>query len=155
MTFPTWLRMTTARRHVLSAAAWGGRAYRHRWSRRLRLAAAIGVIGIGGAVIGTMLFAHANAAVGPFRAEMSITPSIQGGTEVDIPPLGSLHLDSHDGPIHLKVNLGSLDQSRTEALIADPAAISSAGEHAVAGVRSGALRAGFRAFALRCLPRRA
>jgi hypothetical protein len=48
-------------------------------------------------VIGTMLFAHANVAVGPFRAEMSISPSVLGGTEVDLPPLGSLHLDSHDG----------------------------------------------------------
>ncbi|MCU7723587.1 metallophosphoesterase [Actinoplanes sp. KI2] len=166
MTAPTWLRhLSTARRHVLGAAAWGGRAYRHvhgatawtgrayrhRWTHRIGVAAAIALIGIGGAVIGTMLFAHATIAVGPFRAEMSITPSIQGGTEVDIPPLGSLHLDSHDGPIHLKVNLGSLDQSRTEALIDDPAAISSAGEHAVEDVRTGVVRLGIRALGIAVL----
>jgi predicted phosphodiesterase len=152
MTAPAWLRhKSTARRHVLAAAAWAGRAYRHRWARRIRVAAAIGLIGIGGAVIGTMLFAHATIAVGPFRAEMSITPSIGGGTEVDIPPLGSLHLDSHDGPVHLKVNLGSLDQSRTEALIDDPTAISSAGEHAVADVRAGVVRLGIRALGIAVL----
>jgi len=152
MTPPDWLRhLSTARRHVLDAAAWSGRVYRHRWTRRLRLGAAIALIGIGGVVIGTMLFAHATIAVGPFRAEMSISPSIKGGTEVDIPPLGSLHLDSHDGPIHLKVNLGSLDQSRTEALIDDPAAISSAGEHAVEDVRTGVIRLGIRTLGIAVL----
>jgi predicted MPP superfamily phosphohydrolase len=152
MTAPAWLRhLSTARRHVLRAAAWTGRAYRHRWIRRIRIGAAIGLIGIAGVVIGTMLFAHATIAVGPFRAEMSISPSIQGGTEVDIPPLGSLHLDSHDGPIHLKVNLGSLDQSRTEALIDDPAAISSAGDHAVDDVRSGVVRLGIRTLGIAVL----
>src|SRR4051812_24911318 len=152
MTASTGLRyLSTARRNVLRAAAWTGRAYRHQWTRRIRLAAAIGVIGIGGAVIGTMLFAHATIAVGPFRAEMSISPSIQGGTEVDIPPLGSLHLDSHDGPLHLKVNLGSLDQIRTEALIDDPAAISSAGENAVTDVRSGVVRLGIRTLGIAVL----
>src|SRR5512142_2956568 len=107
----------------------------HRWTRRARTAAMVGLVSIGGVVIGTMLFAHANLDVGPFRAEMSITPSFQGSTEIDIPPLGSLHLRSHDGPIHLKVNLGSLDQSRTEALIDRPGAISAAGESAVDDVR--------------------
>jgi predicted phosphodiesterase len=107
------------------------------WTRRMRVGAMIALISVGGVVIGTLLFAHANVAVGPFRAEMSISPSVLGGTEVDLPPLGSLHLDSHDGPLHLKVNLAALDQSRTQALIGDPTAISSAGENAVEDVRTG------------------
>jgi predicted MPP superfamily phosphohydrolase len=117
---------------------------RNRWARRVRVAAAVGLVSIGGVIIGTMLFAHTNLDVGPFRAEMSISPSFAGGTEIDIPPLGSLHLRSHDGPIHLKVNLGSLDQSRTEALIDRPGAISAAGENAVDDVRTGVLRLGVR-----------
>jgi predicted MPP superfamily phosphohydrolase len=98
-----------------------------------------------------MLFAHADLNVGPFRAEMSISPSVRGGTEVDIPPLGSLHLDSHDGPLHLKVNLGSLDQDRTEALIDDPAGISSAGTNAVTDVREGVVRLGVRTLGISVL----
>src|SRR3954462_293152 len=152
MTLPGWFRdLSTVRRRMLRAAAWTGRAYRQRWIRRIRVGAAIGLIAIGGVGIGTMLFAHATTAVGPFRAEMSISPSIKGGTEVAIPPLGSLHLNSHDGPIHLKVDLGSLDQSRTEALIDDPAAISSAGEHAVDDVRSGVVRLGIRTLGIAVL----
>ena len=145
MTDQPWKRQLTAiRRRLLTVIAASGRLYRNRWTRRVRVALAVGVVSIGGVVIGSMLFAHANVNVGPFRAEMSISPSILGGTEIDIPPLGSLHLDSHDGPIHLKVNLASLDQSRTEALIDDPTAISSAGENAVDDVRVGVIRLGVR-----------
>src|SRR3954470_20738627 len=129
-------RLSAIRLSALRFASATGRAYRNRWTRRLRVALTVAIVAVGGVIIGTMLFAHAGLDVGPFRAEMSISPSVQGGTEVDIPPLGSLHLDSHDGPIHLKVNLASLDQNRTEALIDDPSAISSAGENAVDDVRS-------------------
>src|SRR3569623_1557198 len=147
-----WLRhLSTARRDAVKAAAASGRLYRHRWTRRIRLAAAVALISIGGVLIGTMLFTHADLNVGPFRAEMSISPSIQGGTEVDIPPLGSLHLDSHNGPIHLKVNLAALDQRRTEALIDDPSAISSAGDNAVDDVRTGVIRLGVRALGISVL----
>ncbi|MCY1140415.1 metallophosphoesterase [Actinoplanes sp. Pm04-4] len=127
-----------------TARRWFDAIRASRWTRRSLVGAMVALISVAGAVIGTMLFAHANVAVGPFRAEMSISPSIFGGTEVDLPPLGSLHLDSHDGPIHLKVNLAALDQSRTEALIDDPTAISSAGENAVGDVRNGVIRLGVR-----------
>jgi predicted phosphodiesterase len=113
--------------------------------RRLRTAAAVALVSLAGVIVGTLLFAHTEVAVGPFRAEMSATPSISGGTEVDIPPLGSLHLDSHTGPVHLKVNLGSLDQARTEALIDDPTAISAAGQSAVDDVTNGVIRLALRA----------
>jgi predicted phosphodiesterase len=115
------------------------------WGTRLRIGTAVAIVSLAGVTVGTMLFAHTVLNVGPFKAEMSVTPSFAGGTEIDIPPLGSLHLDSHDGPIHLKVDLGSLDQTRTEALIDDPTAISAAGQHAVDDVTAGVLRLGLRA----------
>ncbi|MFI5931427.1 metallophosphoesterase [Actinoplanes sp. NPDC051494] len=121
-----------------------GRLRRHPWTHRLGVWAGVLLVSLSGVVIGTMLLAHSEVPVGPFRADMSITPSIQGGSEIDIPPLGSLHLDSHDGPIHLKVDLGSLDQERTEALIDDPTAISAAGQSAVDDVTKGVLQLGLR-----------
>jgi predicted phosphodiesterase len=128
-----------------------GRFHRHRWTRRVRIGSAVGLVSIGGVIIGTMLFAHTGLNVGPFRAEMSISPSIRGGTEIDIPPLGALYLNSHDGPIHLKVNLGSLDQNRTEALIDQPGAITSAGPDAVDEVRTGVIRLGLRTLGIAVL----
>ncbi|AGZ45647.1 putative metallophosphoesterase [Actinoplanes friuliensis DSM 7358] len=127
------------------ATAAARRLWARPWARRLRVWAGVVAVSLTGVVVGTMLFAQSEIAVGPFRADMSISPSIEGGTEVDIPPLGSLHLDSHDGPIHLKVDLGSLDQGRTEALIDDPTAISAAGQSAVDDVTKGVLQLGLRA----------
>ena len=71
---------------------------RSRWARRVLVGAAVALVSVTGVVVGTLLFAHTDIAVGPFRAEMSVSPSFTGGTEVDIPPLGSLHLDSHAVP---------------------------------------------------------
>ncbi|WP_041832811.1 metallophosphoesterase [Actinoplanes sp. N902-109] len=129
----------------LRAKAVAGRVWQHTWTRRLGVWAAVLIISLTGVVVGTMLLAHSQIGVGPFRADMSISPSVRGGTEIDIPPLGSLHLDSHDGPIHLKVDLGSLDQQRTEELIDDPTAISAAGQSAVDDVTKGVLKLGLRA----------
>ena len=121
-----------------------GRVLRHRGTRRAWVAASVLLVSLAGVIIGILLGAHSRTEVGPFHAEMSIRPSVGGGTQVDIPPLGSLHLDSHDGPLHLKVNLGSLDQGRTEALIDDPASIGTASRSAVADVTDGVLRLGLR-----------
>src|SRR5690606_8552999 len=66
-------------------------------------------------------------------------------------PLGSLILDSHDGPAHLSVQLGTLDQSRTKALIEDPNGIMEASESAVRDVSEGLVRLGFRTLAVAIL----
>jgi predicted phosphodiesterase len=137
--------MTSLRTAARSAGSIAGRVLRNPWTRRVRIGAAVALVGVGSVVVGVMLFAQTHIEVGPFHAEMSVSPSIHGGTEVDIPPLGSLHLDSHKGPIHLKVDLGSLDQRRTEELINDPTAISAAGQHAIDDVTGGVLRLGLRA----------
>ncbi|GAA4592248.1 putative phosphodiesterase [Actinoplanes octamycinicus] len=139
------------RRRLQATTARSGRVWRHRWFRRVRVATAVGLVSITAAMIGVMLFAHTGINVGPFRAEMSIRPSLVGGTEVDIPPLGSLHLDSHRGTLHLKVALGSLDQSRTEELIDNPTAISSAGDRAVDEVTAGVTRLALRTVGLAVL----
>jgi predicted MPP superfamily phosphohydrolase len=122
-------------------------ALRSQWARRVRTGVLILLVSLVGTTVGTLLFAQTETAVGPFRAEMSVQPSLHGGTEVDIPPLGSLHLASHSGPLHLKVNLGSLDPERTEALIDDPTAISAAGQRAVDDVTGGVVRLALRALA--------
>nr|BFE68342.1 hypothetical protein GCM10020092_016430 [Actinoplanes digitatis] len=135
----------TMNEKISVAAAAVRRTWARPWVHRLRIWAAVLAVSLIGVFVGTMLFAQSKVAVGPFLADMSISPSIKGGTEVDIPPLGSLHLDSHDGPIHLKVDLGALDQERTEALIDDPTAISAAGQSAVDDVTKGVLQLGLRA----------
>ncbi|MEH0933581.1 metallophosphoesterase family protein [Micromonospora psammae] len=116
-------------------------------ARRAGVVAAVLAVGLAGAVIGTLAGGRLDTDIGPFRANMSLTPTVEGGTTVDIPPLGALLLDSHDGPTRLTVRLGALDQGRTEALIDDPASISRASQTAVKDVRDGAMRLGLRTIA--------
>lgn len=112
--------------------------------RRIGLGLLVFAVALVGVVVGVLLGARTETDVGPFRAEMSIAPSLIGDTEVAIPPLGSLHLDSHDGPAHLNVSLGALDQRRTEALIDDPAGITRASQTAVDDVKQGLIQLGMR-----------
>jgi predicted phosphodiesterase len=138
------MAMTDVLTVVRSAVSGARRLLRQRWAARVWIGATVALVAIGGVIVGVLLFAHTTINVGPFSAEMSVRPSLHGGTEVDIPPLGSLYLDSHDGPIHLTVDLGALDQRRTEELIDDPAAIGAVSQHAVDDVTAGVLRLGLR-----------
>ncbi|MGC4805238.1 metallophosphoesterase [Micromonospora sp. DT233] len=113
--------------------------------RRVGVALAVVAVALVGVVLGTFGGGQVETDIGPFRAELTLSPALTGGTTVDIPPLGALQLDSHNGPTHLTVGLGALDQRRTEALIDDPASISRASQSAVTDVRNGVLRLGLRA----------
>jgi predicted MPP superfamily phosphohydrolase len=112
---------------------------------KLLKALALGAVAIGGALVGLLVAAPTTVDVGPFSTTFTVEPAVAGDTEVVIPPLGSLHLDTHDGPAHLKVRLDGLDRSRTQALIDDPASITRASQNAVQDVRLGVERLVFRA----------
>jgi predicted phosphodiesterase len=128
-----------------------GRALTSTAARRTGLGLSILAVALAGVVGGVLLAGRMNVDIGPFRAEMAITPSIHGGTTVDIPPLGALQIDSHVGPAHLSVQLGSLDLQRTEALIGDPAGISRASQSAVSDVTNGVIRVGLRTISVAVL----
>ncbi|GAB2917582.1 metallophosphoesterase [Micromonospora polyrhachis] len=122
-------------------------ALRSTASRRIGVGLAVLAVSLVGIVVGMLLGGRVQTDVGPFQAEMAITPSATGETRVNIPPLGALQLDSHDGPTRLTVQLGSLDQRRTEALIDDPASLNRASQSAVKDVTSGVIRVGMRTIA--------
>ncbi|MET8308192.1 metallophosphoesterase [Micromonospora sp. NPDC005173] len=115
--------------------------------RRTGVILAVLAVALAGAVLGVLAGGRVDTDIGPFRASLTLTPASDGGTTVDVPPLGALLLNSHDGPTHLTVRLGALDQGRTEALLDDPASISRASQSAVEDVRSGVMRLGLRTLA--------
>ncbi|UWZ59409.1 metallophosphoesterase family protein [Dactylosporangium aurantiacum] len=92
---------------------------RWRRTRQVLHGVLLGVVAIIGMLIGVQLGGHTTQDIGPFQAQLSLTPSLHGDTSVEIPPLGSLELDSHDGPAHLQIRLESLDEARTRAVVAD------------------------------------
>ncbi|MER7004007.1 metallophosphoesterase [Dactylosporangium sp. NPDC000555] len=107
--------MAAGRRHRPS----GARAMpRHPRLRRLGHGLLVCVVTVIGMFIGVQLGGTTTQDIGPFRAQLSLAPSWTGDTSVEIPPLGSLELDSHDGPVHLRIGLESLDEARTRAFAA-------------------------------------
>ncbi|MDR7324776.1 MULTISPECIES: metallophosphoesterase family protein [Catenuloplanes] len=127
------------------------RVLRRPLARRAGSALAILAVAVAGVALGLLLAGRVDADIGPFRAELSVGPSLTGDTKVNIPPLGSLALDTHQGPSQLTVELGELDQGRVEALIDDPTGITRATQSVVGDIQRGLMRLGFRAAAVSML----
>ncbi|MBA2769570.1 MAG: metallophosphoesterase [Sporichthyaceae bacterium] len=124
-----------------------GRPVGERWdwlrggagSRRRRgwLVAEVAVVGLVGCWLGLLAGGRVGAAVGPLQAELSIAPSLRGGSEVAIPPLGRLLVDTHDGPWHLTTEVVRINAADARRIFADPAAVNGLGERVTADLRSG------------------
>jgi predicted phosphodiesterase len=133
-------RLGPVLRAVSRRLASGARLTRHRHTRRAgRLLGLLAVVAVG-MVLAVLVAGRVSADVGPFHAQFAITPAVDGGTDVAIPPLGSLHLASHSGPAHLSVQLTALDQQRTKALVTNPDALTQASGGVVEDVRNGVIR---------------
>ncbi|HEX7744669.1 MAG TPA: metallophosphoesterase [Micromonosporaceae bacterium] len=120
-------------------------------ARRLRAGAAVLLLTLAAVIIGVLLGGRVYTEVGPFRAQVSVTPTLTGGTTVSVPPLGALQLDTHDGPAHLSLQLGALDQARVESLLHNPDAINYLSRTAVTDVTNAVIRVGLRTIAVAVL----
>ncbi|MFC0506467.1 metallophosphoesterase family protein [Micromonospora costi] len=118
-----------------------------RWMRRGAVALAMIAVILAGVAGGTMLGGRVTGDVGPLKVEFQLSPSADGGSEIAVPPLGSLFLDTHSGPARLTARLDSLDQQRAEALIHDPNGLAAAGASAPGDIRDALLRLGLRTVA--------
>jgi predicted phosphodiesterase len=110
--------------------------------RRTGTAALILLVALAGTLLGLLLGSRTPVDVGPFNAELRLTPSPTGETAVLIPPLGSLRLDTHQGPTKLTIQLGALDQARTQAMINDPGGVTRAARSVADDVVDGVIRVG-------------
>ncbi|MEO3786947.1 metallophosphoesterase, partial [Actinocorallia sp. B10E7] len=93
------------------------------FNRRTARWSSLVLIGVAGALAGLLLGGRIQTPVGPADASLSFSLSWSGGTVVDVPPLGSLRLDSHRGPVVLNAQISQLRPSATETFINDPNAI--------------------------------
>jgi hypothetical protein len=102
------------------------------------------LVAIFGVFAGVALGGQSTGEVGPFKLELSVRPSWTGDSVLGIPPLGSVRLDSHDGPAKVIGRIELLDEQRTRALINDPARIETASAAAASDVRRAILELGVR-----------
>jgi predicted MPP superfamily phosphohydrolase len=123
---------------------------RDRRIRRALLVALILTVSVFGGLLGIILLGTTAASIGPVEARMSVRPALDGNTVVSVPPLGSLSLDSHDGPFALDVQVTRLNVQDTEQLIRDPNLLVGVEQRVVEDVRSAvvatAVRTGLVAF---------
>ena len=85
--------------------------------RRAGRAVLLVLVACAGALVGLALAGSRTEHVGPLIITTHVTFSWTGDTVVDVPPLGSIVLDSHDGPLQLDAEVQSLDTNVTEAAI--------------------------------------
>jgi predicted phosphodiesterase len=132
------------------ARATGGRVRRYAHAaherhllRRAAFAVGLTLVALVGISLGLLLGGRIHQDVGPFAVTFAMRPSLSGGTSVQIPPLGSLDVRSHDGPAHVEVTVDSVDRQRAEALVSSPNGINAASQDAVLDVQRGATRLAF------------
>jgi predicted phosphodiesterase len=56
--------------------------------------------------------------VGPLETRVAVVPSLRGGAEVEIPPLGRLRLATHDGPLQVDATVTGIRPREARALVA-------------------------------------
>ncbi|GAB3426608.1 metallophosphoesterase family protein [Flindersiella endophytica] len=92
-------------------------------SRRLRKPAKIVVlvlIAFGGAWLGISVAASTKHQLGPVETTMRLVPSLRGDSVVALPPLGTLAVDSHDGPLRLDLSVDGINQDDARRIFSHP-----------------------------------
>jgi predicted MPP superfamily phosphohydrolase len=81
------------------------------------------VLGVVGAVLAVVVFGTISHRIGPLETSFSVRPATEGRTDVDLAPLGSLRLATHDGPLRLQIEVERLQLMQAQALLDDEAAV--------------------------------
>ncbi len=115
--------------------------HRHR-ARLLRTV----LFALAGAVVAVALFGRVPAHVGPFDTTVWARPSLTGHTVVQLPPLGTIDLDTHDWPVAVTLRVDQIGVADAERIARNPGAIDRLGDEAADEVR-----AAMTGLALRCV----
>ncbi|MEV4227840.1 metallophosphoesterase [Streptomyces bobili] len=105
------------------------------WARALGLTTVV----LLGAWLGLLVVGNVRVPVGPMNTTMTLRPALDGGTKINISPLGALHLDSHIAPVRLDVNVDQLDPDRSQALVDHPERLSGLQDEVAADIEHGTL----------------
>ena len=105
--------------------------------RRLLLAVELAGVGLLGAMLAVAVAGTVTREVGPFSADLSLAPALHGGTEVAVPPLGQLQLDTHDGPVRLEVGINQLRPEAARSIATNPNALRGLGAEVNDDLRAG------------------
>lgn len=102
-------------------------------------AAAVVVVAVGGAWLGLLVGGSVTAEIGPADVRLTVRPSVVGDSVVDLAPLGTLGLDSHDGPVQLAATVERVRPAEVERIIQDPQLLRGLGDEVIGDLREGLL----------------
>jgi predicted MPP superfamily phosphohydrolase len=109
------------------------------------------VAGLVGAWLGLLVAGTTQAAVGPLGVDAAITPAWGGETVVEIDPIGTLVVDTHNSPLRVRVAVRTVDVGGVQTIVASPAELAALDDRLVSDLRDvlmkAAVRAGFVAVA--------
>src|SRR6266568_4123773 len=104
-----------------------------------RRTAAVVTVGLLGCWLGLYLGGHASAQIGPVRTQMGIQPALTGQTVISVPPLGTLQLARHQGPLRLTVDVQQLSEQAVKKLLNDPNQLAGLPDQAARDLRHGVI----------------
>lgn len=94
-------------------------ARRSRW-RRIGRGLFVTVVALVGGWLGLLVGGRTDADVGPLEVRLTLTPALTGDTILDIPPLGTITVDSHDGPLRLNATVRGINVVDAREIFDDP-----------------------------------
>jgi predicted MPP superfamily phosphohydrolase len=100
---------------------------------------------VAGGWLAMLLAGGASVQIGPVQTLMALRPSFSGQTVVTVPPLGSLQMNTNNGPLQLSVDVRQLNESDVKKLVADPASVANLPDATSAQLRHGVEAAAIRA----------
>jgi predicted phosphodiesterase len=96
-------------------------------ARRTGLAAACLAVAVAGATVGILVAGHEDARVGPVEVHFQLQPSLSGGSQLQVPPLGSMEFATHRGPLAVDASVVELRADVARNLAEDPGGFATVG----------------------------
>lgn len=93
-----------------------------------------------GGWLGLSVGAQVTTALGPADVNLSLSPSLNGETVVNVAPLGRLSFDTHASPLRVEVGIEEIRLAAAEEMFNDPAAIDRMAAGLPSDVREGVIR---------------
>jgi predicted phosphodiesterase len=112
--------------------------------RGVRMAVAGVLVALVGAGTGVVLGGTVEHKVGPVEATFRLRLGVSGGTRVGVPPLGTISLHDHSGPLRLRISIDQVDVTQVQQLISSTESTDEIGQRLADDVRSAVIELAIR-----------